>query len=245
MRLWIVLVGSILLVLAIWVFMGVDPQAGGSFSFRRIFNWVNLVAAVLIVLFGFLFVTVSSRFTGEIGSSSNPISGMTVATLLLTCLIFLLLGWTDAPHRLIALSVAAVVCIASSNGGTTSQDLKTGFPCGATPEISAIEHSRRRGFLRACDRRDPSGAQSGGHDIFKQKPPPAGNAAGYGYISKSMPSRNRRPAIKNCITSGMPWKEIRSACRRENIWSTIRDKSVIWSIRASTAGSVAAMTARK
>ncbi len=87
----------------------------------------------MIVVFGFLFVTVSSRLTGEIGSSSNPISGMTVATLLLTCLIFLVLGWTRPEHRLTALSVAAVVCIAASNGGTTSQDLKTGFLVGATP----------------------------------------------------------------------------------------------------------------
>jgi putative OPT family oligopeptide transporter len=126
--------GGLLLVLAIWVFMGLDPQAGGSLSMAAIFNWVNLSAAVLIVLFGFLFVTVSSRLTGEIGSSSNPISGMTIATLLLTCLIFLVLGWTDSPHRLIALSVAAVVCIASSNGGTTSQDLKTGYLVGATPK---------------------------------------------------------------------------------------------------------------
>jgi putative OPT family oligopeptide transporter len=138
MRLWIVFVGAVLLVLAIWFFMGVDPQAGGSFSYHAIFNWVNLVAAVLIVLFGFLFVTVSSRLTGEIGSSSNPISGMTVATLLLTCLIFLVLGWTDSTHRLIALSVAAVVCIASSNGGTTSQDLKTGFLVGATPRYQQL-----------------------------------------------------------------------------------------------------------
>ena len=95
---------------------------------------VNLAAAVLIVLFGFLFVTVSSRLTGEIGSSSNPISGMVVATLLLTCLIFLILGWTAPQYRLIAISIAAVVCIASSNGGTTSQDLKTGFLVGATPK---------------------------------------------------------------------------------------------------------------
>ena len=120
--------------LAIWAFLGLDPQAGGGLSLAAVFNWVNLVAAVLIVLFGFLFVTVSSRLTGEIGSSSNPISGMTVATLLLTCLIFLVLGWTAPQYRLIALSVAAVVCIASSNGGTTSQDLKTGFLVGATPK---------------------------------------------------------------------------------------------------------------
>ncbi|MGO8746344.1 MAG: OPT family oligopeptide transporter [Thermoguttaceae bacterium] len=130
----VVLFGSLALVTALWVFLGLDPQAGGGFSIGAIFNGVNLVASVLIVLFGFLFVTVSSRLTGEIGSSSNPISGMTIATLLLTCLIFLVLGWTDAPHRLIALSIAAVVCIASSNGGTTSQDLKTGFLVGATPK---------------------------------------------------------------------------------------------------------------
>ena len=98
------------------------------------FSLVSFVGALLIVLFGFLFVTVSSRLTGEIGSSSNPISGMTVATLLLTCLIFLMLGWTSSEDRLIALTVAAIVCVASSNGGTTSQDLKTGFLIGATPK---------------------------------------------------------------------------------------------------------------
>jgi hypothetical protein len=93
--------------------------------------------AFLIIIFGFLFVTVSSRLTGEIGSSSNPISGMTVATLLLTCLIFVVLGWTGSNYYVTALSVGAIVCIASSNGGTTSQDLKTGFLVGATPEESA------------------------------------------------------------------------------------------------------------
>ena len=96
---------------------------------------MNLIGAFLIVLFGFLFVTVSSRLTGEIGSSSNPISGMTVATLLLTCLIFLLLGWTGGTYYVTALSVGAIVCIAASNGGTTSQDLKTGFLIGATPRL--------------------------------------------------------------------------------------------------------------
>jgi putative OPT family oligopeptide transporter len=94
---------------------------------------INFLGAVLIVFFGFLFVTVSSRLTGEIGSSSNPISGMTVATLLITSLAFLALGWVSAPYKVAALSVAAVVCIAASNGGTTSQDLKTGYLLGATP----------------------------------------------------------------------------------------------------------------
>lgn len=95
----------------------------------------GLIGAALVVMFGFLFVTVSSRLTGEIGSSSNPISGMTVATLLLTCLIFLLLGKTDSTAMLLALTIAAVVCVASSNGGTTAQDLKTGYLVGATPRL--------------------------------------------------------------------------------------------------------------
>ena len=99
---------------------------------------MNLLGAILIVVFGFLFVTVSSRLTGEIGSSSNPISGMTVATLLLTCLIFLAVGWTGGAYYVTALSVGAIVCIAASNGGTTSQDLKTGFLVGATPALQQI-----------------------------------------------------------------------------------------------------------
>ncbi len=99
---------------------------------------MNLVGAALIVLFGFLFTLVSSRLTGEIGSSSNPISGMTVATLLFTSLIFLALGWTSPMYRITALTVAAIVCVAASNGGTTSQDLKTGHIVGATPRAQQI-----------------------------------------------------------------------------------------------------------
>ena len=96
---------------------------------------VGFFGALLIVIFGFLFVTVSSRLTGEVGSSSNPISGMTVATLLFTCLIFLAIGWTAPdPYFVTALSVGGIVCIAASNGGTTSQDLKTGFLVGSTPK---------------------------------------------------------------------------------------------------------------
>lgn len=99
---------------------------------------MNLLGALLIVLFGFIFVTVSSRLTGEIGSSSNPISGMTVATLLLTCAIFLAVGWTGGTYYVTALSVGGIVCIAASNGGTTSQDLKTGFLLGATPRHQQV-----------------------------------------------------------------------------------------------------------
>ena len=99
---------------------------------------MNLLGALLIVVCGFLFVTVSSRLTGEIGSSSNPISGMTVATLLLTCLVFLVMGWTGSAFYVTALSVGGIVCTAASNGGATSQDLKTGFLVGATPKFQQI-----------------------------------------------------------------------------------------------------------
>ena len=98
----------------------------------------NILGALLIVAFGFLFVTVSSRLTGEVGSSSNPISGMTVATLLLTSLVFLIIDWTTPPYFVTALSIGGIVCIAASNGGTTSQDLKTGFLVGATPKNQQI-----------------------------------------------------------------------------------------------------------
>lgn len=118
-----VLIGALLLVIAITL----SPPLH-----------MNLAGAVLIVILGFLFVTVSSRLTGEIGSSSNPISGMTVATLLLTCGVFLLLSWTAPPYYVTALSVGAIVCIAASNGGTTSQDLKTGYLIGATPRLQQI-----------------------------------------------------------------------------------------------------------
>jgi uncharacterized oligopeptide transporter (OPT) family protein len=124
----VVLFGSLGLV----VVMMLVPQLGLGINFQ------GLVGALMILLFGFLFVTVSSRLTGEIGSSSNPISGMTIATLLMVCLIFWLLGRTGPLAMLTALSVAAVVCIASSNGGTTSQDLKTGYLVGATPRAQQL-----------------------------------------------------------------------------------------------------------
>lgn len=128
-----------------WVIVGIIglitgilllPQLGLSIFT----DWkVSIVGAILILVLGFLFVTVSSRLTGEIGSSSNPISGMTVATLLITCLVFLALGWTAAdPYFVTALSIGGIVCIAASNGGTTSQDLKTGFWVGGTPRNQQI-----------------------------------------------------------------------------------------------------------
>jgi putative OPT family oligopeptide transporter len=94
---------------------------------------ISLLSAVAIVVFGFFFSVVSSRITGELGSSSNPISGMAIATLMGTCLIFITLGWTGHVYTAAALSIGAVVCIAASNAGTTSQDLKTSFIVGGTP----------------------------------------------------------------------------------------------------------------
>jgi putative OPT family oligopeptide transporter len=126
----LVLIGSFALVAVIAL---ANPlYVGGTGPLARI------MAALLIVILGFLFVTVSSRLTGEIGSSSNPISGMTVATLLITCLVFLVIGWTGSTYYVTALSIGAIVCIASSNGGTTSQDLKTGYLVGSTPRNQQI-----------------------------------------------------------------------------------------------------------
>jgi putative OPT family oligopeptide transporter len=116
----VVLVGSLLLA----IFLAVAPKMPMQ---------GNFLAAVLVVIFGFLFVTVSSRITGLIGTSSNPISGMTIATLILTCVLFVALGWTGDAYGPIALCVGAVVCIAAANAGGTSQDLKTGYLVGATP----------------------------------------------------------------------------------------------------------------
>jgi putative OPT family oligopeptide transporter len=116
----IVLGGSLLLGLFLVVAPGLPTQG-------------NVVAAILVLIFGFFFATVSSRITGLIGSSSNPISGMTIATLILTCLLFGALGWTGDTYAPIALIVGAIVCIAAANAGTTSQDLKTGYLVGATP----------------------------------------------------------------------------------------------------------------
>ncbi|MFL5582014.1 MAG: OPT/YSL family transporter, partial [Gemmatimonadaceae bacterium] len=99
---------------------------------------IHPLGAVLAIFFSFLFVTVSSRITGQIGSSANPVSGMTVAAVLLTSLIFLGIGWTRIEHRVLALSIAGVVCVSAAVAGATSQDLKTGHLVGATPRRQQI-----------------------------------------------------------------------------------------------------------
>jgi putative OPT family oligopeptide transporter len=116
----VVLGGSLLLA----IFLAVAP---------RMPTQGNPLVAVLIIIFGFFFVTVSSRITGLIGSSSNPISGMTIATLILTCTIFVALGWTGSIYAPVALTDGESLCIAAALAGGTSQDLKTGYIVGATP----------------------------------------------------------------------------------------------------------------
>ncbi len=130
---WFSLGGSILLVLAMWAMLTFKPVPGAYTSIGA-----NLLASVFVVIFGFLFVTVSSRIVGLIGNSANPISGMTIATLMATAAIFLALGWTSPAFGALAIAVGGVVCIASANAGNTSQDLKTGFLVGATPRKQQV-----------------------------------------------------------------------------------------------------------
>jgi len=124
----IVVGGSVLLVILMFLFLTFKPVPGAQTSLLA-----NLAASLLVVVFGFLFVTVSSRIVGLIGSSANPISGMTIATLMATSAIFLVKGWTAPAFGALAITIGGVVCIASANAGDTSQDLKTGFLIGATP----------------------------------------------------------------------------------------------------------------
>lgn len=98
----------------------------------------KLLMGLLVVIFGFFFVTVSSRIVGIIGTSSNPVSGMTIATLMGTCLLFVALGWTGNAYQAVALCVGAMVCVAAANAGNTSQDLKTGYLVGATPRAQQL-----------------------------------------------------------------------------------------------------------
>jgi uncharacterized oligopeptide transporter (OPT) family protein len=128
-----VILGSVFLVVLMFLFLTFKPVPGAQVSWLA-----NLAASLLIVLFGFLFVTVSSRIVGLIGSSANPISGMTIATLMATAAIFLVKGWTAPAFGALAITIGGVVCIAAANAGDTSQDLKTGFLIGATPRKQQI-----------------------------------------------------------------------------------------------------------
>ena len=129
----VVVGGSLVLVLMMFFFLTFKPVPGAQVSWMA-----NLAASLLVAFFGFLFVTVSSRIVGLIGSSSNPVSGMTIATLMATSAIFLVKGWTAPAFGALAITIGGVVCIAAANAGDTSQDLKTGYLIGATPRKQQI-----------------------------------------------------------------------------------------------------------
>ena len=124
----VVIIGSLAIVLVLAILPGFPhgPFPG------------SLLMSLLIVIFGFFFVTVSSRIVGIIGTSSNPISGMTIATLMATCVVFVVIGWRGDIYQAVALSVGAIVCVAAANAGATSQDLKTGYLVGATPRSQQL-----------------------------------------------------------------------------------------------------------
>jgi len=124
----IVLGGSVLLIAIMWFFLEFHPVPGAQVG-----AFANLAAALLVVLFGFLFVTVNARIVGIVGSSAAPVSGMTIATLMATSAIFLVRGWTAPAFGALAITIGGIVCVASSNAGDTAQDLKTGYLIGATP----------------------------------------------------------------------------------------------------------------
>ncbi len=129
----VVLVGSLLIVVCMFLFLEFKPVPGAFVGWPA-----NLAASLLVVVFGFLFVTVSSRIVGLVGSSASPVSGMTIATLMATSAIFLVKGWTSPAFGALAITIGGVVCIAASNSGDTSQDLKTGYLIGATPRLQQI-----------------------------------------------------------------------------------------------------------
>lgn len=140
----VVIVGSIILI-AVMTFM---PNIPGDTI------WQKLLIGILVIVFGFFFVTVASRIVGLVGSSNSPISGMTIATLMGTCLIFTSVGWSGQFFEPLALVVGGMICIAAANAGATSQDLKTGYIVGATPKyqqlslfIGAIVSSIAIGFV--------------------------------------------------------------------------------------------------
>jgi putative OPT family oligopeptide transporter len=120
--------GSLILVILMILFLQFKPVPGAQVGL-----FANIAAALLVVVFGFLFVTVSARIVGIVGSSASPVSGMTIATLMATSAIFLVKGWTAPAFGALAITIGGMVCIAASNAGDTSQDLKTGYLIGATP----------------------------------------------------------------------------------------------------------------
>ncbi len=128
-----VVLGSLLLIAFTFFFLQFKPVPGAYVGVGP-----NMAASLLIVVFGFLFVTVSSRIVGLIGSSANPMSGMAIATLMATCAVFLTKGWTAPAYGALAITIGGTVAIAAANAGDTSQDLKTGYLVGSTPRLQQL-----------------------------------------------------------------------------------------------------------
>jgi putative OPT family oligopeptide transporter len=186
----IVVVGSIVLALLIAVLPGFPhgPFPG------------SLVMSLLVVVFGFFFVTVASRIVGIIGTSSNPISGMTIATLMGTCLVFVLIGRTGEAYQPVALCVGALVCIAAANAGATSQDLKTGFLVGATPRRQQI------GFIIGVL---VSTLVIGGTLFLLDKTYAGGEAHGIGGPKLAAPQATLMATIiKGLLAQNLPWAPV-------------------------------------
>src|SRR5271168_2170655 len=123
-----VVLGTVVIIAMIWVLLTFHPMKGAETHWYQ-----NLFAGVFVTVFGFLFVTVAARISGLLGNSSNPISGMSIATLMATCAIFFFAGWTAPSYSVLALMIGGVVCIAAAIAGATSQYLKTGYLVGSTP----------------------------------------------------------------------------------------------------------------
>ena len=180
--------GSLALILLITLL----PQVPGNNILQK------LLIAILVVLFGALFVTVSSRIVGLIGSSNNPISGMTIATVMGTSLIFLSVGWTGLQFEPLVLVVGGMICIAAANAGGTSQDLKSGYIVGATPRnqqialfIGAIVSSTVIGLtIKFLDRPTTEMVQQGIHHAIGTDKYPAPQATLMATLIKGILSQN-------------------------------------------------------
>jgi putative OPT family oligopeptide transporter len=186
----IVVVGSVVLALLITILPGFPhgPFPG------------SLVMGLLVVVFGFFFVTVSSRIVGIIGTSSNPISGMTIATIMATCVVFVALGRTGDVYQAVALCVGAIVCVAAANAGATSQDLKTGYLVGATPRSQQI------GFIIGVL---TSTLVIGGTLFLLDKTYAMGEAHGIGGPKLAAPQATLMATIiKGLLAQNLPWAPV-------------------------------------
>src|SRR5690349_17150270 len=129
---WVIL-GSLVIIFLMWVLLTFHPMQGAKTQWYH-----NLLAGIFVTIFGFLFVTVAARISGLLGNSSNPVSGMSIATLMATCALFFVAGWTAPNYEVLALMIGGVVCTAAAIAGATSQDLKTGYLVGATPSYQQL-----------------------------------------------------------------------------------------------------------